>query len=216
MYRNLNRPKLRPQNGEPMTPVERVVASDGRHRRSERSRERILEALAKAFQDPDFELSPEHVASSAGVSVSTLFRHFGDIRGLNAAMRERVNEEVLPHFAAGPFEGSRLQRVRELLRRRVAIFEFLAPFRRIATRQAKPSVRAREESQQLAQALRAQMADALRPELARAGGDDDAEILAALLSFDAWNHMRLTQGLGSDATQSLLERAVITLLAARD
>lgn len=199
-----------------MPPVERVVAVDGRHRRSERSRERILEALAEAFQDPDFELTPEHIASSAGVSVSTLFRHFGDIRGLAAAMRERVDERLLPTFTAGPIEGSRPERVRELLRRRVEIFEFIAPFRRVALRQAKPGARERAESQLFANMLRAQMADALRPELRRAGADDDAEILAALLSFEAWNHMRLTQELDTDATRTLLERAVLTLLAARD
>ena len=55
---------------------------DGRRLRSQRSRQRILDALTEALSKPGADASPERVAAEAGVSISTLFRHFKDVEGL--------------------------------------------------------------------------------------------------------------------------------------
>jgi AcrR family transcriptional regulator len=112
-------------------PQERTgSAQDGRRLRSERSRARILDAVAEALADPDVDLTPAGIAARAGVSVSTIARHFGDREGLVAAMRDRIQTLLLPILSEGPFEGELRARIRELLRRRTAMFEIVAPLYR--------------------------------------------------------------------------------------
>lgn len=183
---------------------------DGRHRRSQRSRERILEGVARAISDPDIVLTPENVAARAGVSISTIFRHFGDMEGLATAMRERVAGQAMPHLAAGPFTGDTRARVRELVRRRAAVYEIVGPLQRTAVRQPRRPRGEREMHEAFKAALGAQLTEALGPELA---DNTDAEALVdTLLSLGAWMHVRVERGLDADATAARIERGVLALL----
>jgi len=193
--------------------MDAIEESDGRRRRSQRSRERILDAVFAALQNPEIEVTAERVAAEAGLSLSTIFRQFGDMEGLSRAMRERLERKVRPYFLAGPFEGTTQARVRELLRRRSAIFETLSPILQASLRQARPSQEERDSQGEARGALRAQMAAALAPELAEPAGAARAPVLEALLSPETWNHMRSVQQLDSPRVATLLEEAVLTLLA---
>lgn len=201
----MNDPEVPENEGE-------LIELDGRHRRSQRSRERMLDALEKAIREGAGELSAETVAARAGVSLSTLFRHFGDVAGLHAAMRQRVSARVLPIIAAGPFEGPQGARVHELLRRRGEIFETLAPFRRQALLDPKPSLTARQVEQAFEAVLRTQMSEALQPELDAPGSEDLLEVLAVLLSFESWDRLRRIQNLDVPRTTEILQAAVTVLL----
>lgn len=193
---------------EPIGPVQ-----DGRRLRSERSRARILDAVAEALADPEVDLTPAGIAARAGVSVSTIARHFGDREGLADAVRNRIQAQLLPLLSAGPFEGDLRTRVRELLRRRTAIFELVAPLYLSALRQARPPSRARREHAKLEEMLREQLSRALGPELALQ--EDREPLLAALLSFPSWNHLRGVQDIDATRATDLLERAVLDLLGSR-
>jgi AcrR family transcriptional regulator len=190
-------------SGAPREPV------DGRRRRSQRSRERILAAVAQALEDPDIELTAEQVAARSGVSISTIFRHFGDAEGLARAMRQRLQARVLPLYEAGPFEGDVRARVRELLRRRTAIYETIAPLYRVTLRQPRGSA-PREQKRLLEENMQRQLSQALGAELE--GSGDLRAVLTAVLSFDVWNHMRTIQALDGRSVARLLEQTVLTLL----
>ena len=201
---------LRPPH-EPAPPD--VPNVDGRRQRSERSRERILDAVEHALSDPGTVLTPEGIATRAGVSLSSIFRHFGQIEGLATAIRERIAGKVLPYFMAGPFEGNTRTRVRELLRRRSAIYEIVSPLQHAALRQPRQPPGARETQEHFNGALLAQIKVALASELRN---DSDAtHIVEALLSLGAWTHLRVGRGLGVEAAAALLERAVLTQLGVR-
>lgn len=193
-------------------PPDSTPSADGRHRRSQRSRERILAAVAGALKDPQLELTPERVAAEAGVSLSTIFRHFGDMDGLAAAMRERVAGQVVPILAAGPFLGDARQRVGELVRRRAAAFEIMAPLLRATLRQSRPQRAARETEAELFRGMRRQLEEALAGELVDA---DLVEALDALLSLETWVRLRQTQGLAVARSRRVLEGAATALLEAR-
>jgi AcrR family transcriptional regulator len=195
-------------------PQERTgSAQDGRRLRSERSRARILDAVAEALADPDVDLTPAGIAARAGVSVSTIARHFGDREGLVAAMRDRIQTLLLPILSEGPFEGELRARIRELLRRRTAMFEIVAPLYRSALRQARPPSTVRREREQMEELLRTQLAQALAPELAVAPHREP--LLAALLSFASWSHMRTEQAIDAERTAALLEQGALALLESR-
>lgn len=189
-----------------------LIPMDGRLRRTQRSHERMLDALEAAIREGGGQVTAEAVAARAGVSLSTLFRHFGDLPGLHAAMSERVSARVRPILLAGPFGVSQRERIRELLRRRGEIFEILAPFRRQAQLDPKPSLSARQMEQTFEAVLRSQISEALQPELDAPGADDLFEVLAVLLSFESWDRLRRIQQLDAARTTEILERAVTLLL----
>ena len=184
--------------------------TDGRRRRRQQSREAILRTLAEAMSEPDFEPSPAHLADRSGYSISTIFRHFGSRDGLSAAIQDLVRSRVDEHLAAGPFEGDLHTRVTELVRRASAVFETASPFLRIVEpdRQRTVGDRAR---QILDFRVRGQVHAALAPELA-AQPAETIDLLAAVLSVGAWDHMRNAQGHGTERAAELLEAAVLRLL----
>lgn len=190
------------------------VASDGRRERAARNRERIIDAVAEALGDPEVPLTPAGIATRAGLSISTIIRHFRNRAGLMAALRDRISDQVRPILTAGPILGPFEDRVGELIRRRTAIFELVAPAYRAAPRapRAEDGNAAKENRRQLEQMLSAQLRQALEPELA---GDAELEaLLHALLSFPSWDQLRTAQGLDAQDARTLLERGTIALLAA--
>ena len=111
-------------------------ASDGRRRRRQQSRQRIIEALLEALGEPDFDLSPEQTAVRSG-----------------------------EQLAAGPFEGDVRARTRELVRRLAAAFETVAPTLRSVQPDRQKSVGDRGR-RRLDATVRDQIGAALGPELA--------------------------------------------------
>ncbi len=184
------------------------AAIDGRHRRSQRSRERILHALAEAISEAQGELTPEQIAVRSGYSMSTVLRQFGNQEGLRAAMDELIRTRVEGHLAAGPFEGDVRERAHELVRRLVAAFETLVPFERTMARSGR---RDAVGLRHVDRAIRAQTSTALSSELSSLPAEA-VEILAALLSLPAWSHMRTTQRRSRKQAAEIMRAGVLRVL----
>lgn len=197
--------------GDPDPGAPRV---DGRRRRSERSREKILDAVATAIEDAPVELTAERIAAGAGVSLSTISRHFGDLDGLSAAMRERVQARIVPILFGRPFEGSTRGRLRDLIQRRGEAFEILGPFQRVSLRNPSGGAQAREQQEELRIRLREQLLAALAPPLDEAADPDRVAVVEALLSPEAWTQLRTGQALAPERVEALLEASVMALLDA--
>ena len=185
-------------------------STDGRRLRSQRSREHILEAVARAIAEPDFVPTPEQVAARSGYSISTIFRHFGGRDGLLDAMQQLVRARVIEHLDAGPFEGDVRVRVGELVRRLAAVFETVTPFLRAVAHDRQRTV-GDGGRRGLDAIVRAQI-DAALAEHLTARPADTADILAAVLSVAAWSHMRSIQGHGVERAAALLESVVLRVL----
>ncbi len=183
---------------------------DGRRRRRQQSREAILRALAEAMVEPDFQASPEWLAARSGYSISTIFRHFGGRDGLAVAIQDLVRRRIDQHLAPVPFEGEFGARVAELVRRAIAVFETALPFLRVVEpdRQRMIGDPARRI---LDLRIRCQIEEALAPELA-VQTEESLELLAAVLSVGAWDHIRNAQGHENERGAALLEAAVVRLL----
>lgn len=199
---------------EPKAPGEAELAAvDGRRQRAQRSRERLLDAVESALREAADSFKPESIATRAGVSLSTLFRQFGDQEGLWAAMRARVTSRVEPHLLDRSFTGDTSARVRQLVERRAAAFAELAPFRRAALRLPSRSVGDDAAFEHLTAALRAQLHAALGPEVAAPERASTAALVEALLSYETWEQLRFAQQLDPERVSELLERGVHALLA---
>lgn len=85
----------------------RSAAIDGRHRRSARSREAIVEALLSLLREGNPRPSSTAVAARAGVTQRTVFNHFSDMDALLAAAVDHQGRRIrslLPRVADGDLE----------------------------------------------------------------------------------------------------------------
>ena len=186
-------------------------ATDGRQRRSERSREAIVQALFDLIGGGALQPTAQQVAESAGVGIRSVFRHFADMESLFGEMDARLRAEAVPMVRAEPVTGSVDKRVRALAERRIALFERIAPYKRSATVQRWRSAFLQRQHGVLVRELRADLVRWL-PELRRAPADL-AEALDLVLSFEAWDRLRSEQRLGRDRARDALLRAALAIAA---
>lgn len=193
----------------PAAPRSRTPAppeADGRRRRSQTSRARIVEAMLELVHAGNPAPSAEAVAARAEVGLRTVFRHFADMESLYREMSARIEAE-LTAMIEKPFEGATWRdRVVELVGRRGAVYERIAPFKRASDVHRHQSAFLRADQARMVEAARLILKAQLPPAVARDAGT--FETLDLLLSFEAWNRLRSDQGLSERRARTLLEAAV--------
>jgi len=100
-----------------------AFATDGRERRSARSREAIVRALFELIGKGVLRPTAQQVAESAGVGIRSVFRHFADMESLFAEMHARLQAGAVPILRGDPMQGPLDRRARALVDRRVEFFE---------------------------------------------------------------------------------------------
>ncbi len=184
--------------------------SDRRVQRSERSRTAIVQAMLELIGEGSLSPTAQQVAERAEVGVRTVFRHFSDMETLFATMNEEITAEVTSLFVddvqTGPFE----ERVDALIDRRVAIFGKLAPYSRSSTLQRWRSHFLQEEHERTTRVFRRDLRRWL-PEIESAPVDV-ADAIELMLSFEAWNRLRMEQRLGLRRTVDVIRITVVELL----
>jgi AcrR family transcriptional regulator len=187
---------------------------DGRVRRGERNRERILDAVFALVRDGDPMPTAEKVAERAGVGTRTVFRHFDDMDSLHAEMHARLQAELRPLLDEPLAEGSAEVRARALVRRRARLYERIAPFSRSGALHRWRSPFLQRARAAMARRQRAELLAAL-PELEPA----PAPLLEAFdlaTSFEAWDRLRGVQRLGPERAQETLAATALALLRELD
>lgn len=186
--------------------------ADGRRRRSQDSRARIVQAMLELVQAGETSPAAELVAERAKVGLRTVFRHFNDMESLYREM-SAVIEAELQGIIAQPFKSEDWRgRMVELVQRRAGVYERIAPFRRAGDiHRQRSQVLAADNARFVAlgrEILRRESPPELLQDKAR------FEALDMLLSFDAWNRLRRDQGLSPRRTVEALESAVSALVDA--
>ena len=183
---------------------------DGRTRRRERNRERVLEALFALVREGYCRPTADQVAERAGVGRRTVFRHFDDLESLFAELATQVREEArksrVPVDQAQPLR----DRVCELVARRASLFEDLAPFRRANRSQLwrSPVLRTFEVENNLE--LREDLLHAI-PELQEAPRAS-AEGVEMLTGPETWDRLREAQSLSFAEAETTIRNLVLHLL----
>jgi TetR/AcrR family transcriptional regulator, regulator of autoinduction and epiphytic fitness len=193
------------------------VDLDGRHRRSERSRAAVVDALLSLYDDGVVRPGVADIAARAGVSPRSVFRHFADLEGLAEAAIERQWQRVHRLFDAPPQEGDREARISALVDQRLRLYRTVIGVARAAVVLASSSavvastLRARRR-------LLADQVDALfareldaRPASART---ELAAALEAAASLENVDYLRTHAGLGADDTAAVVRRTLRALLEA--
>ena len=184
---------------------------DGRRRRGQDSRARIVAAMLDLVREGDPSPGAEVVATRADVGLRTVFRHFQDMDSLYREMSLAIEREIRAIMAQplqcppGP------ARVVELIGRRAQAFETIAPFRRAAEAFRHRSKFLGTDYARMITQLRAILERELPPEVAR--DPLKLEALDLLLSFEAWARLRREQALSADQAKAVLESAARALIA---
>ena len=186
------------------------LPTDGRVQRSERSRSAIVQAMLELIGEGVLSPTAQQVAERADVGVRTVFRHFSDMETLFATMNEQLKAEVSALFVETDQSGPFLERVDAMIDRRVALFGKLGPYVRSSTIQRWRSAFLQEEHERTTRALRQDMRRWL-PELELVPGEV-ADALEMILSFEAWNRLRIEQKLGLRRTTGVMRLAVLSLM----
>jgi AcrR family transcriptional regulator len=185
-------------------------AADGRRRRGEDNRARIVEAMLEIIHSGEVTPSAEQVAQRADVGLRTVFRHFQDMDSLYREMSVVIAGELYA-VAETPFRSENWRdRVVELVERRGAAFEKVGPFLRASTVFRYRSKYLEVDNTRLVAALRDILKRQLPPEVAR--DQLKLEILDLLLSFETWSRLRREQGLSPKRARETLTAAVRRLL----
>lgn len=194
-----------------LEPVASDAETDGRRRRAQDSRGRIVEAMVALTQAGNIPVSAEMVAEQAGVGLRTVFRHFNDMDSLYREMSLTIETQFIQGLSE-PLTGETWQaRLQELIDRRITNFETITPFKRAEAAYRHRSRFLQSDVQRmntwLREALTRVLPEAIRQDASR------FEVLDLLLSFESWDRLRRDQALSQEQAREALERAVAALLA---
>lgn len=193
-------------------PASLVAPTDGRTRRSLRTREAIVDATIGLLEDGDLRPTAPRVAERAGVSVRSVFQHFDDLETLHAAVAERLVARVavlvVPVEPDRPLE----ERLDRFVHQRALLLEAVTPIRRAALVHGPFSTEITARLRDGQAFLRAEVLATFGPEVEAAGamGDELLDALDSALSWGTWDGLR--SGLGRD--QPTAERVLRRLAAA--
>jgi AcrR family transcriptional regulator len=186
--------------------------TDGRRRRSQDSRARILQAMLELVHGGDPSPSAELVAARADVGLRTVFRHFKDLDSLYREMSAVIEAELMA-LVHTPFKGvTWRERVLELVERRGWAYEKIGPFRRASEVHRHQSPALAVDHAKMVEISR----EILRRQLPAEFAKDRVkfEAIDLLLSFDAWNRLRRDQELSPKRASEVLQSTIASLLEA--
>lgn len=192
------------------TEVQPPSATDGRVRRSERSREAIVSALYDLIGAGTLQPTAQQVADHAGVGIRSVFRHFSEMESLYAAMVGRIQQQALDIMSSGDRSGTLAHRATSMVQQRARLFERIAPYKRSADTLRWRSSFLRERHARMQRALRADMLNWL-PELRRSPSEM-VEAVDLATSFDAWNRLRGDRQVSQKLAVATIERTVRALV----
>lgn len=180
---------------------------DGRTLRRERSLTAAVDAVLDLLGEGHPQPTAQEVAERSGISIRSIFRLFDDMESLYAAAVARQTERIQARSVPVPTDGPREERIAALVASRAALFESIAPVRRSGMRQAASSPAIAAGLRRADRALRAEVRDVLHLE-------DGAVLDAAdaVTSFEAWDRLRTSQGLGRARAEQAMALVLTRLL----
>ena len=185
---------------------------DGRRERGRSSHKRIVEAMMELIVAGDLSPSAARVAEEAGIGLRTVFRHFDDMDALYAEITATITERVAPIVMAPYPDQPWRANIRELVRRRVRLFETTLPFRLAANIKRYQSPFLMGQYSRVVM-LERELIVRLLPGSVRADRIG-VEALCAALSFHTWRTLRHDQSLSAEEAGAVMGQMVEALMAA--
>ena len=182
---------------------------DGRRRRSEQSRSKIVDAMLDLVREGNVAPTAEEVAARAEIGLRSVFRHFSDMETLRAEMVGQIALQYAKWLA--PYETTDWRsQLTELVGRRLNAYDEILPFKRAADAYRHRSPAIAIEYDRILAFMRTRLRTSLPPELA--SNDVMFEAVDALLSFELWQRLRGDQKLSSEESRQVIDALLGAML----
>jgi AcrR family transcriptional regulator len=198
-------------NHEAPAPTSDAVQElDGRRRRGQDNRARIVAAMMELVRGGEVSPTAEQVSARADVGLRTVFRHFQDMESLYREISMTVAVQARPQLNV-PFRAADWQgRMVEMVGRRAAAYEVMAPFKRAGDAFRHRSKYLGSDYTMMVEELRRVLERELPAEIR--ADTAKVEALDLLLSFEAWSRLRREQRLPAERVVAVLEGIVRSVL----
>lgn len=194
-------------------PNQRTQAARARsHRTKTAIADAVIELVVESARLP----SANDVARRAGVSLRSVFNHFGDMESLCAEVIRRYEPRVASLIVAIDPQAALDVRVRELVAQRHSMYLVVAPLRRAIARNPllREGLAVQAARRRLESVLERQLTEAFRAELRHFPDRHDALVrLVSVTSFDFWDHLTRVRGLAPRRAQRQMNIIVLRELA---
>jgi TetR/AcrR family transcriptional regulator of autoinduction and epiphytic fitness len=190
-------------------------AADGRTRRSERTRQRIVDAVLELLDGGELRPGAEAIAARAGVSTRTVFSHFPEREALLAAVAVRQEARVRAMIEPISPDAPLAARLDAFVEGRARVLEAVSGVRRAALLMEPFAPQVAERLEQARRAGAAQVDAVFASELTGMPQDEREVVREALVvaaAWPAWEGLRRHQGLTPEAARAAMRRTLAALL----
>jgi AcrR family transcriptional regulator len=171
---------------------------DGRRRRSERSRQAIIDASVALLEEGTLVPTAQQIAERAGVGIRSFFRHFDDMETLFQAVDDQIRDRYEALFLGGDRGGPLQERIEHAVERHADAYETVANVVLSTQAQLWRYEVLRRNYARNQRALRRDLDDWL-PEL-KSLPRAEREAVDAIASFEMWHRLREHQGLSKKSS----------------
>ena len=189
-------------------------STDGRHARSERSREAMVDALLELLREGSGRPSSAQIAERAGVTQRTLFNQFGDMDSLISAVAVRQTQrfvKLLPDAGTGTLE----ERVSNYCDGLARLLEDTMHVRWAVVTNPNPSWDGDSIVKMAADYMRQLMTRSFQEEFDQLDEATATEVLDALeVATDpvTWRLRRVQQGSTNEQARAVVARTMLSVL----
>ena len=186
---------------------------DGRHQRSERTRQALIEAFLRLLRRNPTMPTVSQIAREAGCSVRSVFERFSDRNTLMLATADHAIAVGQAEAVARNVDADRTIRIRSHVKTRALACEKWLPLWQVIVVQDQAELRQRVAMVRAANIERMKLM--YRPELAtltESDRDDLLMALAVLISFESWDQLRHGNNLSMEAAQAVWRSAIDRML----
>ena len=191
--------------------------SDGRHRRSERTRQALIKAYLDLLCEKQQPPKAAEIAKRAGCSLRSVFERFSDVLALSLAAADHSIEQAMAQAAAPNLNADLHIRLKSQVETRAAICEQWLPLWRALLRYHSASEELAIRIKRIRAAMVSRLALVYGPELSTLSDVEHSQLLVTLdilTDFESWGRMREDHGLSIEAARNLWINAIGRMLPA--
>ena len=193
------------------------LQNDGRLRRSERTRQAIVEAYLDLLREKQKPPTAPVIARRAACSTRSVFQHFSGLHTLSLAAADDAFEQALAQAAVPNVDHDLRTRLKAQVETGAAICERWLPLWRALLRYERESRKLAIRIKRIRAAMVARLELVYRPELSTLSEAERTQLLVALeilTDFESWGRMRESLGLSIEAARDIWINAIGRMLPA--
>jgi len=189
--------------------------SDGRLRRSERTRQALVEAYLDLLREKQQPPTAPEIARRAGCSIRSVFQHFSGLLTLSLAAADNAFAQALAQAAIPNIDADLHTRLKSQVESRAVICERWLPLWRALLRYQSESEELTIRIKRIRAAMVARLELVYGPELSTLPEAERSQLLVALdilTDFESWGRLREGHGLSIEAARDIWINAIWAML----